>query len=265
MQLSSLQIHSRPQTDCVYTACDVRYFRDFGPAFANSVLTNSDFGVHFHIFNAEPCDIEFCQSIPRVSFSHEHVPLDVFATATRLWESLPLDDTKQTNLARTQQAMWKGGDANLQERMQRTYFACVRFVRLRDLYDARHRMFAMDVDAVVRARLRSPGDDRAFYIHRIHGAKARYLAGGIWLNAVQSNCGFLDEYAAAITSHFHDDYIYWGIDQDVLEHIVPKWNHAELPQEYIDWNMQAHSMVWTAKGNRKNNLAFLEAKRQFSV
>jgi len=124
-------------------------------------------------------------------------------------------------------------------------------------------MFAMDVDAVMRRPLQAPGQQHGFYIHRIQGRKARYLAGGIWLTAQDTNKAFLEEYALAIEDFFHRDYIYWGIDQDVLEHIVPRHDHGNLPQDYIDWDMKDHSMIWTAKGTRKSNQLFVQERQQW--
>jgi len=263
MESNHIVIQSRPQTHSVYTACDQKYFREFGEPFANSILTHSDLDVHFHIFNPDQQDILFCLANPRITVSHEQVPVEKFSAAAEFWKTAVLDEIKQQHLDRTLNAMGKGGDHDLQERMQKTYFACARFVRLAEIFDARWQMFAMDVDAVVRKPLTDPGQAHDFYIHRIHGRKSRFLAGGIWLNARLANQEFLAEYANSISAYFQRDYVYWGIDQDVLEGIVPRYSYGELPQTYIDWNMAQDSMVWTAKGTRKNNANFLEAKARF--
>lgn len=264
MESNHIVIQSRPQKPSVYTACDQKYFKEFGAAFANSVLVNSDFDVHFHIFNPDQQDIEFCASNARITVSHEQIPVEKFAAAAELWKTAKLDEIKQQHLNRTLNAMSKGGDRDLQERMQKTYYACARFVRLAEIFDPRWQMFAMDVDAVLRKTLLDPGPASDFYIHRIHGKKARFLAGGIWLHARSINQRFLKDYANSILAYFQRDYVYWGIDQDVLEGLVPKYSYGHLPQTYIDWNMAQDSMVWTAKGTRKSDSKFLAAKSQFA-
>lgn len=264
MKLAPCFISRAPVADCVYTACDTGYFQEFGKAFAHSVLANTDLGVHFHLFNPDQPQLDYCEKNPRISYSHETIGAADFEPAAQRWITVPQDPVEQSYLKRTQNAMDKGHDRNILARMQKTYFACVRFVRLSEIFDASCEIFAMDVDAVVRAQLRSPGNQHAFYIHRIHGRKARYLAGGIWLNANPDNTVFLADYAAAIQDYFHRDYIYWGIDQDILEHTVPRHNHGELPMTYIDWNMRSESWVWTAKGTRKNDSAFLAVMAQYS-
>jgi hypothetical protein len=264
MQILPCTITQLPQQHAVYTACDGAYFREFGAAFAHSILTNTDFAIHFHVFNPEPEQLEFCASNQRITVSHEIVILEQFDAAASRWSTEPQDPVSRMQLDRTINAMGKGGDHDIRERMMKTYFACVRFVRLAEIFDPRWEMFAMDVDAVVRSTLFSPGTEHDFYIHRIHGRKARFLAGGIWLNARTQNTVFLEQYSSNIASYFREDHVYWGIDQDVLETVVPGHDHGELPQTYIDWQMSDHSMVWTAKGTRKSDAAFLAAKSRYS-
>jgi hypothetical protein len=263
MQILPCTIIRSPQQQSAYTACDGAYFREFGVAFARSILANTDLAVHFHVFNPEPGQMEFCATDQRITVSHETVTPDQFDAAASRWSIEPPDPVSRTQLDRTVNAMGKGGDRDIRERMMKTYFACVRFVRLAEIFDPQWEMFAMDVDAVVRSPLSSPGSDHDFYIHRIHGRKARFLAGGIWLRARTQNKTFLEEYSANIADYFQRDHVYWGIDQDVLETVVPRHNHGNLPLTYIDWQMSDHSMVWTAKGTRKSDAAFLAAKSRY--
>lgn len=264
MRLNHCIISSQPQSDCVYTACDAGYFEEFGRAFAHSILTNTAFGVHFHIFNPQQHHLDYCASDARISVSHEQVNAGLFSVAAQRWSITPSDPVERTYLDRTINAMGKGNDRDILERMQKTYFACVRFVRLNEIFNPAYQMFAMDVDAVVRAPLVSPGQDHGFYLHRIQGKKARFLAGGIWLNASPLNRVFLEQYATAISDYFHRDYVYWGIDQDVLEIVAPAHAPGQLPMSYIDWNWGERSTVWTAKGTRKSDPVFQAAKKQYS-
>jgi hypothetical protein len=262
MQIQSFVLVKKPARNFVYTACDTDYFRDFARPLIHSVKRHTDFDIHFHLFNPLCDDLEFCEKQHGMTYSYETISRDQFATATDKWNHL-LDDTKRKNLERTINAMNKGRDHDLQHRMQKTYYACVRFMRLAEIFDPQYQTFAMDVDSLINAALVSPGHRHAFYIHRILGPKSRYLAGGIWLNADPSSKKFLQHYALSMQDYFDQDYIYWGIDQDVLEDLVPKYDHGLLPMDYIDWEMQASSLVWTAKGARKTNARFLAAKTQY--
>jgi hypothetical protein len=263
MNIEPCVIVKTPKHNSIYTACDSDYFANFGYAFAASVLANTNFDLHFHIFNPHQSQLEFCESISRITYSYEITDIENFKKAADSWNQVINDPVKKSHLDRTLNAMTKGLDIDLIQRMQKTYFACVRFVRLCEIFDPDLQMFAMDVDAIVKLKLHSPGSDKDFYLHRIHGRKARYLAGGIWLNAREENCRFLKEYAQTISDYFYRDYVYWGIDQDVLETVVPSYNHGQLPVSYIDWQMQPSSMIWTAKGARKNDEIFLSAKKHY--
>jgi hypothetical protein len=123
---------------------------------------------------------------------------------------------------------------------------------------------AIDSDAIVRANIPSLPTIHDFYIHRITGRKARFLAGGIYLTGNEQGYNFLKEYAETLKSNIGCDTLHWGIDQDVLDYIVPKYNFGNLPLAYIDWEMLPNSYVWTAKGKRKELDIFVNEQKKYS-
>ena len=249
----------------IYTACDSEYFSSFGRTLINSIHTNTDLGVHVHLFNPLPDQLEFC-SRKNISFTYETVDSGLFVTAGERWNRAALSDLEQTQLDRTRTAMRKGHDRSILERIQKTYYACARFVRLAELFAQSVPVLSVDVDAVVRATPVALSDQHDFYIHQITGRKARILAGGVFLNPTAGSQDFLNAYAAEITQYLNNDYIYWGLDQDILDRVVPMFNYGQLPGEYIDWNMLPNSYIWTAKGTRKELLSFVnESARYKSV
>jgi hypothetical protein len=240
----------------IYAACDTQYFDEFGQAFIRSIKHNTTAGVHIHLFNAEQRQIETCYNLG-ATVTWESVPLELFAPAER-------NQLHPTELDRTQNAMSKGGDRNLLERMQKTYYACARFVRLQELFNPTVTTLELDIDAVVRRDIPRLEESCDFYIHHITGKKARFLAGGLYLTANSRSPRFLLEYADQLKQYIERDYLYWGLDQDLLDPIVPKYNHHQLPMEYIDWNMQPNSYVWTAKGTRKDLEIFKNEQRKYT-
>ena len=148
--------------------------------------------------------------------------------------------------------------------MQKTYYACARFIRLADLLDLGLPILSIDVDAVVRSDPQHLSAEHDFYLHKITGRKARILAGGMYLHPTLGTQQFLQEYAQALKTKFSDNYVYWGLDQDLLDKIVPKYNHGHLPMSYIDWNMQDSSCIWTAKGTRKDDAVFISEKQKYN-
>jgi hypothetical protein len=251
------------QTDFfVYAACDSLYFADFGPAFVNSIRTNTDYNIHIHLFNPDPTQIEFCQR-HGVGVTWEHVHQSLFAPAAQHWHPVPKQEPARSQYERTVNAMGKGGDSTVLERMLKTYYACARFIRLCELYQ-QQTVLAIDIDAVVRDPVPPLNAGPDFYIHHISGKKARYLAGGLWLAGTQGCKNFLLEYANVLRENFEQDLVYWGLDQDVLDPIVPKYSHAQLPIEYIDWNMDNNSYIWTAKGTRKDLAVFVNEQKKYN-
>jgi hypothetical protein len=124
-------------------------------------------------------------------------------------------------------------------------------------------LLAIDIDAVIRRPLPELDNARDFYMHYISGKKARYLAGGLYLTGNPNGYNFLKEYADILKTNIETDNLYWGIDQDVLTDIVPKYHWSDLPIEYIDWNMQERSYIWTAKGTRKDLEIFVNEKQKY--
>lgn len=248
----------------VFTACDTHYFEEFGRTIVRSIQKNTQMGIHLHLYSPSQSQLDWCHGQPQVSVTHEHVTRDMFAPAAAQWQG-ELDQVRADQLRRTQTAMQKGGDRDLVDRMQKTYYACARFVRLQQIISSNSTVLAIDSDAVVRSNipLLPPGPD--LYIHYISGRKARYLAGGLWLPGGEPGYRFMTEYAALLTQHIQQDQLYWGLDQDLLCQVVPRYQSAQLPASYIDWEMRDHSPVWTAKGQRKELEIFVNEQKKYSL
>jgi hypothetical protein len=241
----------------VYTACDTEYFDQFGQIFCTSAQRSGQAPVHLHLFNPRPDQLEWCQA-NGVSTTWEHVDVAAFDRA-----AANLMAAGGEELRRTQVAMTKGNDVSVQQRIAKTYYACARFIRLAEVHQLCPVVFAGDVDAVVRKPMPRLGTDRDFYIHQIFGAKARFLAGGLYLNP--GAAGFVQAYANVLRSTIEQDLLYWSVDQDVLDPVVPRFNYGQLPETLIDWNMRADSVIWTAKGARKNNASFVNEQQQYTA
>ena len=239
----------------IYAACDVGYFDCFGREFIASIKQNTTAGIHIHLFNPRQDQIDYCLD-QQATVTWESVPLALF-------ESAATTQLEPTQLARTVNAMSKSEDQHLIERLQKTYYACARFVRLQEIFTDTVPVLELDIDAVVRRPIDQLPADCDLHIHHITGKNARYLAGGLWLNACTRANKFLIDYARQLRFYLESDYIYWGLDQDLLDSIVPKFDHKQLPASYIDWNMNPDSTVWTAKGTRKNLKIFVNEQQKY--
>lgn len=249
----------------IFVACDTDYFLEFGRSIINSIKTNSSYGIHVHLYNPTQDQINFCSSCDRVSLTYEFAPLDLFKASADKWATTPINPIAKHNYDRIITAMSKSNDKSIQERMQRTFFACARFIRFADLIQPETVAFAIDIDAIVRKDIPQLSNSYDFYIHHITGKKARFLAGGIFLPGTIQGYNFLQDYKKSLITAIEEDNIHWGLDQDVLDGIVPKYNFGNLPMQYIDWNMHPDSYIWTAKGKRKELEIFINEQKKYSV
>jgi len=247
----------------IYSACDSAYFDEFAASLVHSIHANTLDHLHLHIFNPRQDQLAWCAAQPRLSVSYEHVDLSAFDAAAAYWNNAPGDTVDKSRLERTRNAMKKGQDRDLHHRMQKTYYACARFIRLAELVPATPFM-SMDVDAVVRAPIPRLDQEHDFYLHKITGAKARILAGGMYLHCQGRSQQFLSEYSRALKTSLENDCIYWGLDQDILDQVVPRYHSGHLPITMIDWDMQPNSVIWTAKGTRKDLPRFIAEQKRYS-
>ena len=241
----------------IYGACDEKYFDEFGRVLIKSIRQNSDNNIHLHLFNPRQDQLDFCNE-NAVSVSYEHISLDMFQHAADKWQgkmTTPFDIERQKRIFKS---MEKGGDRSVIERMQKTYFACARFIRLAEILKQGQSVFSMDVDAIVRKRVPSLPLGPDLYIRR----NRQFLAGGIYLTGTENSNNFLNQYSVLLKENLEKDKIYWSLDQDLLDVIVGRFKYAELPFSYIDWEMQESSYIWTAKGTRKDLKIFVEEKNK---
>ena len=257
MQIPQLHGQVLAQDFLVYTACDRDYFDQFGKIFCRSALTAGQTNVHLHLFNPTDAQLQWCGS-NGVGTTWEYTTELNFAP---LVDKLKL--TAGEPLRRSLVAMEKGKDANLKQRLEKTYYACARFIRLAQVHLACSTLFACDIDAVVRKPIPRLSTEKEFYIHQIFGTKARFLAGGLYLNSTAVK--FAQDYADVLTKNIQQDTLYWSMDQDVLDPLVPQCNYGQLPETLIDWYMRPESIIWTAKGTRKDNQRFIVEQKQYAV
>lgn len=265
MQLPKIQGSLNQKDFFIYVACDNKYFDEFAINLVNSVKKNTSAGIHLHIFNPSPPQIDKFSQDNRVSVSYEHVILEDFIPATKNLEKISKIEEEKFKHERSLTAMKKGNDKSLIERVMKTYFACARFVRLHELVKNPQEIFAIDIDAIVRKEISTPVGNYDFFIHHILGKKSRFLAGGMYFLKNSKSFEYLSQYAITLKQNIEHNHLYWSLDQDVLDSIVPKFNYGVLPMSYIDWNMSQDSCIWTAKGERKSLPIFVNESLKYSA
>jgi len=244
----------------IYAAADAGYFDTYARPLINSVLKNApDVGVHIHIYDPNPEQIEFCRQ-PNVSYTYENLDLVVFAGITEFW----LKRTGLTN-DRQRQMFKKGqtlGKEELHKLVKQTYYACARFVRLSEILPQGKKCLAIDVDGLVRGKFDYNLGTADFYLYE-KPKDGTHLAGAILFNGQSGTHKFLQNYAIKLRESFEQDDLYWFLDQLILDQLVPQYNKGLLPMSYIDWAMRPESSIWSAKGKRKELDIFKNEQRKY--
>jgi len=233
----------------IYAAADATYFDHHARSLINSVLTNTpNVGIHIHIYDPRPDQLDFCRSRPGVSVSHETLDPVQFNKVTARW-------LKRTEFANDRQRqMYKKGQTQGAEGLnllvRQTYYACTRFIRLAELIRPGQRCLAIDVDGLVRAPFEHQLGPADFYLYE-KPKDGTHLAGALLLNGTAGTHEFIQKYAQQLRTSIEQDDVYWFLDQVLLDQLVAQYHKGLLPMSYIDWAMRNESAIWSAKGKRK--------------
>jgi hypothetical protein len=245
----------------IYAAADTVYFDLHAKPLIKSIITNTpEFGVHVHIYNPRPDQVDFCRNIDGVTCSYETTTESEFQHAADYW----LSRTQFVN-DRQQQMFKKGqkqGRSELLTLIKQTYYACTRFVRLAELLRPGQRCLSIDVDGLVRGQFTDQLGPQDFYLYE-KPKDGTHLAGAILFNGTDGSHRFLQEYAGRLRSSIGEDDLYWFLDQVVLDQLVPQYHKGLLPMSYIDWAMRDESAIWSAKGKRKELEVFKQEQGKY--
>ena len=238
----------------IYAAADSKYFDDYGKPLINSVLRNTTYGIHLHIYDPTDDQLAWCRAQRRLSVSWEHIDAAGFDTALALWSR---DDLAEPYRSRKNKMLGLkvvdhslSDQDNLRSWLKKTYYACMRFVRLAELLGQSQTFLAIDVDGIVRSDfVREFSDGRDFYLHEKQ--KGGHLAGAILATNSDQCLDFIKRLGSMIKNEIESDNLFWFLDQWCLDLIVNDYNKGTLPMSYIDWQMESGSAIWSAKGKRK--------------
>jgi hypothetical protein len=186
----------------------------------------------------------------------------MFEAAHQRWATVPIDEVEKSRYDRIRVSMQKSNDTSIANHLRKTYYACARFVRLNQILSPSNTFFAIDVDAVVRRQIPFINGINDIYMHSITGKKARTLAGALFCSSFKG-FNFIKQYSEILEKNINNDYLYWGLDQDVLPEALTNISLGQIPISYIDWEMRGDSYIWTAKGKRKELDIFLNEQKKY--
>lgn len=234
----------------IYVAADSSYFDRFGPGLINSVCRNTDFGVHLHLYNPTQEQIDFCQANSRVSVSWENFDMSQFNEAINFWSRNDLPEPQASRKKKMLGMKQIDDNQDVPKWVVKTYYACMRFVRLAELVKDPKSFLEIDIDGIVRAPFQTAfNDNKDFYLYEKE--KGGHLAGAILFTGSPNGMRFIEELGSIIKQEIENNNTYWFLDQHSIDRIIGNYNKGLLPISYVDWRMQDGSAIWSAKGKRK--------------
>lgn len=235
------------KTLLVFSACDSRYL-----GYAVSLIRSLDvfspgFQFLLHIVNPDEIDIARLKQLPSL------------LTATRLSVSFEYTDL-----------------SSLTSEQQRTYYACVRFLRLAELLPVIDvPVLCLDADSLIVNPIDLNFSDKAHaqlcLIRRdTQGQVSESLSvanGSIWLTPTAGVSNLVANVAQEIGKAFANRSAAWYLDQVAMGRQIKSPEHRKIAifnikRKYADWDFHETSIVWAGKGSRKHeNLRYFLLQR----
>lgn len=252
MNLPPLQGHLEQSGFFIYAAADSVYFEKFGRPLINSVTANTQIGIHLHLYDPTPEQIAFCEQHQRCSLTWENLLPDQFDSAYKFWSKIDLPEPYNSRRKKMLGMKQFTDSADLRSWIIKTYYACMRFVRLAEFIDRPRRFLEIDIDGLVRSDFPIEfGDESTHDFYLYEKSKGGHLAGAIFYTDKPQTLDFIKDMARVIRTEIEKDNTYWFLDQHSLDAVVPNFRKGLLPISFIDWHMQPGSAIWSAKGKRK--------------
>lgn len=210
--------------DSFYFAADNLYLDQYGKALAKSLKKYAPWSnIHIHIFNPTPDQLEWC-SENNITCSYESV------------------DTTINEL--------------------RTYYACVRFIRVPEIFSAACRVISLDCDGIVIKPITKDKFINDTNISRVlwREKKQTSLASSVFYGPDD----FRVLYANRLRPYFENDGFQWFLDQTVMDVMIQAKEVAITAS--ADWGsskIRKDSLIWTGKGDRKLSQAFQDIVKKY--
>lgn len=212
MKLPSITGSTNLDGKYFYFAADKEYFDLYGKALALSLKARAPWAkIHVHLYNPTPLQLSWCDS-KNISYTHETVIID--------------------NVDKL-----------------RTYYACVRFIRIPEIFKDTALVLSLDCDQLANNTIPETKFDQDTNQSRVTIKKnGESLASAIAFG----RDNFRKEYMNRLIKKFDSDEIYWFLDQDILNDLIREKQVLTMGFDWTGTKMTEHQMMWTAKGERKN-------------
>ena len=214
MKLDNLKIDKKLTGNFFFFAADNVYFDMYGKGLALSLLDRAPWSkIHVHFYNQTTEQKEWCER-KNISYSNDII------------------------------------DRNNPE--FKTLCACIRFIRIPEIFDQSARIIAFDCDVIAKNIIPIEKFIEDTEISKVTLRKGnRSLASAITFG----NDSFRNDFRDLLLKNFKIDNIYWFLDQNVLDDMIQEEKVATM-ESNNDWaglKMLDTQMIWTAKGDKKTS------------
>ncbi len=214
MNIPQIQGQTNQSGKFFFFAADNNYFNLYGKALAYSLKQHAPWAkVHVHIYNPTADQLTWCDQ-HSVSYTYESVDRDY--------------------------------------KEIKTYYACVRFIRIPEIFSNDSRIISFDCDVLARKEIPENVFDRDTKSSRVTIRKktGKSLASAIFFGPDD----FRHRYANHLKENFAKDNVYWFLDQVVLDEMLSKGEADPIGYEiWTSTKMNNNDIFWTAKGDRKES------------
>jgi hypothetical protein len=218
MKLPQIQGNINITKNSFYFGCDSLYFTKYGTGLANSLKVHAPWAnIHCHIFNPTGEQLEWCKQ-KNISVSYEFI---------------------ETNI-----------------RESNTYYACVRFIRIPEIFHPNTKIISLDCDSIVVGELsekkfiEDTAATKVFW--RTKGNKS--LASTVLIGPDNVRL----DYANRLRVAFENDTYKWFLDQDIMDEMISQHKFGITTD--VTWGTTSlkknNGLIWTGKGDKKFSAEF---------
>lgn len=200
-----------------FFGADSLYFEQFGKTLAKSLRKHAGWAnIHVHLYNPNDEQIEWCRK-NQLTASYEYIS----------------EDCKDL----------------------RTYYACVRFIRIPEIFKSDARIISLDCDGIAVAPITKDkflkDTEKSAVLWR--SKNQRVLASSIFFGADD----FRVKLANRLAPYFETDSFKWFLDQVVMAEMMHDKEVSIV--EFRDWGnpkIGVNTLIWTVKGDQKSDPEF---------
>lgn len=236
----------KPTGDVIFSCSDSHYFKVFGIQLIYSFDKLDCFTcLHIHVINPDHEALyklqQYLLKFKKLTASYEYVNIkslmELSKNAQSNWlkniplnilEMLAVEQVRGKNIHRKliKIALKLGISPNfliskkwLHSDSLRVYYACRRFSFIKDFFNIIDRLIVIDIDSIFKndsfvTKLKI--NDRVSALRRV-GSWSTYLAGFIYYPNNKVSSMFIDQYSQKLNEFFENGWIFWGLDQYLLD------------------------------------------------